>query len=318
MVSQVSKFIFCRLFYVLVLINIGGQYALADKENNKKIYTVGFAQDTLANDWRRAQVNELTKQFKKHRNIKFIVTDAGGNSAKQIQDIEDLAHQKVDILITSPRDGRASTPAISRVYKQGIPVVLITRSITTNDYTSLISPDDYDIASKAAVFLAKKLSGKGNILMLQGVPTATTAIARTKGFLDTIKKYPGIKVTAIKVGNYLRSDAIRVTEAAIMEKVPFDAIYSQSDSMAVGARLALKKSGIAAKDKIIVGIDYINEARDAIKAGNQAASFIYPICAKETAAVVLKILKGKKVAKKISVESKLITKNNVNSISPIF
>ena len=274
MVSQVSKFIFCRLFYVLVLINIGGQYALADKENNKKIYTVGFAQDTLANDWRRAQVNELTKQFKKHRNIKFIVTDAGGNSAKQIQDIEDLAHQKVDILITSPRDGRASTPAISRVYKQGIPVVLITRSITTNDYTSLISPDDYDIASKAAVFLAKKLSGKGNILMLQGVPTATTAIARTKGFLDTIKKYPGIKVTAIKVGNYLRSDAIRVTEAAIMEKVPFDAIYSQSDSMAVGARLALKKSGIAAKDKIIVGIDYINEARDAIKAGNQAASFI--------------------------------------------
>ena len=317
MAIQSFKFIFIRVLYVLVFINIGIHQALAEKTNNK-IYTVGFAQDTLANDWRRAQVNELTKQFKKHPNIKFIVTDAGGNSAKQIQDIEDLAHQKVDLIITSPRDGRASTPAISRVYKQGIPVVLITRAITSNDYTSIVSPDDYEIASNAAKFIAKKLSGKGNVLMLQGVPTATTAIARTKGFLDTIKKYPGIKVTGIKVGNYLRSDAIRVTEAAIMEKIPFDAIYSQSDSMAVGARLALKKSGISAKDKLIVGIDYINEARDAIKAGEQAASFIYPTCAKETAAVVLKILKGKKVAKKIRVESQLITKNNVYSISPIF
>ena len=317
MAIQSFKFIFIRVLYVLVFINIGIHQALAEKTNNK-IYTVGFAQDTLANDWRRAQVNELTKQFKKHPNIKFIVTDAGGNSAKQIQDIEDLAHQKVDLIITSPRDGRASTPAISRVYKQGIPVVLITRAITSNDYTSIVSPDDYEIASNAAKFIAKKLSGKGNVLMLQGVPTATTAIARTKGFFDTIKKYPGIKVTGIKVGNYLRSDAIRVTEAAIMEKIPFDAIYSQSDSMAVGARLALKKSGISAKDKLIVGIDYINEARDAIKAGEQAASFIYPTCAKETAAVVLKILKGKKVAKKIRVESQLITKNNVNNISPIF
>lgn len=241
MANQSFKFIFSRILYVLVLINIGGQQALADKtHNNKKIYTVGFAQDTLANDWRRAQVNELAKQFKRHPNIKFIVTDAGGNSAKQIQDIEDLAHQKVDVLITSPRDGRASTPAISHVYKQGIPVVLITRSIISNDYTSKIAPDDYEIASKAAQFIAKKLSGKGNILMLQEVPTATTAIARTKGFLDTIKKYPGLKITAIKVGNYLRSDAIRATEIAIMEKIPFDAIYSQSDSMAVGARLALK------------------------------------------------------------------------------
>jgi ribose transport system substrate-binding protein len=317
MSSLLLKRTFPEFLCLLFLIFTFSQQALADKHTAKK-YTIGFAQDTLANDWRRAQVEELKAQFKKYPNINFIVTDAGGKSTKQIQDIEDLAYQKVDVLITSPRDGRASTPAIARVYKQGIPIVLITREITTDDFTSIIAPDDYAIARNAAKYMAKKLSGKGNILMLQGVPTATTAIARTKGFLDTIKKYPGIKVTAIKPANYLRGDAIRATESAIMEKIPFDAIYSQSDSMAVGARLALKKSGISAKDKLIVGIDYINEARDAIKKGQQAASFIYPICAKETADVVLKILKGKKVAKRVSVESKMITKDNVDKISPIF
>jgi len=305
-------------FHALLFIYLAGQ-AFADVSHpDNKIFTVGFAQDTMANDWRRAQVNQLAAELKKHPGIKFIVTDAGGKSARQIQDIEDLAHQKVDVLITSPRDGAASTPAIKRVYQQGIPVVLISRSITTDDYTSLIAPDNYQIASDAAEFIAKQLSGKGKVLILRGVPTASTAIARTRGFLDTIKRYPGIKVAAIKNGNYLRGDAIRATEEALFEKIQFDAIYAQSDSMASGARLALKKAGISPKGKLIVGIDYINEARKAIRSGEQTASFLYPTAAKQTADIVIKILHGKQVAKKITVKSKMITKDNVERVAPIF
>lgn len=319
MKKQPQNSFFNYIFYILVLLGLCQPVFSAGKaEHKNESFTVGFAQDTLANDWRKAQVSKLQAEFKKHPNIKFIVTDAGGKSTKQIHDIEELAHQKVDVLITSPRNAVSSTPAIARVYKQGIPVVLITRSITTDDYTSLITPDDYKIAGNAAEYIAKKLSGKGTILVLRGVPTATTAIARTKGFMDKIKKYPGIKVTAIKDGNYLRGDAIRATEAAINEKIHFDAIYAQSDSMAAGARLALKKAGISPKDKLIVGIDYISEAREAIRAGNQAATFLYPACAKETADIVIKILHGISVPKKVHVKSKMITKENVNKISPIF
>lgn len=318
--SLFIKFRFAAsLIYILfIFLTVASASAQADTNHAKRVYKVGFAQDTMSNDWRRAQANALAAEFKKHPNIKFILTDAGGNSAKQIQDIEDLAHQKVDILITSPRDGVMSTPAISRIYKQGIPVVLITRQIASNDYTSLISPDDYEIASNAGNFLAKKLSGKGSIFIIRGVPTATTAIARTQGFLDAIKNYPDIKIAEMKDGNYLRGDAIRVTEKLLMDGVKFDAIYAQSDSMAVGARLALKKAGISPKDKLIVGIDYIKEAQDAIRSGEQLASFVYPICAKETAQVVLDILNGKKVPKKVTVKSSLITKANVKNIKPIF
>ena len=313
-----SRFYATLNFIIFLFLTASCTSVHADTDQSKRIYKVGFAQDTMSNDWRRAQANALAAEFKKHANIKFILTDAGGNSAKQIQDIEDLAHQKVDVLITSPRDGVMSTPAIARIYKQGIPVVLVTRSIASNDYTSLVAPDDYMIASNAADYLAKKLSGKGSVLIIRGVPTATTAIARTQGFLDRIKKYPAIKIAAIKDGNYLRGDAVHVTEKALLDGIKFDAIYAQSDSMAVGARLALKKSGISPKDKLIIGIDYIKEAQDAIQSGEQLASFVYPTCAKETAKVVLDILKGKKVPKKITVKSKMITKANVRNITPIF
>jgi len=315
MAKKTLKIIAQRLLYFVLLTGNMG-YAFAVSPTNT--YTVGFAQDTLANDWRMAQVNALRVEFSKFPNIKFIVTNAGGDSAKQIRDIEDLAYQKIDILITSPRDGATSTPAIARVYRQGIPVVLITRSITTDDYTSLIRPDDYTIARNAAKFIASKLNGKGKVLILQGVPTASTAIARTKGFLDTIKQFPDIQVSAMKIGNYLRSDAIRVTEEVLLSGVHFDAIYAQSDSMASGARLALKKAGISPKDKLVVGIDYIQEAREAIRSGEQAASFLYPTSARETAQVVIKILSGDVVPKKVHVESEMITIDNVDSIAPIF
>ena len=86
-------------------------------DNTTRQYLVGFAQDTLANDWRLTQVNELKKALEKAPNIKLIVTDAKGQTAKQISDIEDLISNKIDLLITSPRDAMALTPIVSKVHK---------------------------------------------------------------------------------------------------------------------------------------------------------------------------------------------------------
>ncbi|MBE0508667.1 MAG: LacI family transcriptional regulator, partial [Marinospirillum sp.] len=44
-------------------------------------FVVGFAQDTLANDWRKVQVQEVQAVLAQHPNIQFIVTDAQGQTA---------------------------------------------------------------------------------------------------------------------------------------------------------------------------------------------------------------------------------------------
>ena len=286
--------------------------------SNKKQYVVAYAQDNMANDWRAAQIKQLQEELAKHPLIKFVYTDAKGNTASQIKNIEDFMHKKVDILMTSPRDGKLMTPVISKVYNSGIPVILVTRTIESNDFTSFVAPDDREIAKQAAVFIADRLNGNGNVLVLKGVPTTTTAIQRTEGFMKEIKKYPGIKIAAVKVANYLRADAIRVMEEVIFEATKYDAIYAQSDSMASGARLAMIKSGIDPSTKIIVGIDYISEARDAIRNGTQTASFLYPTSAREAVSVVLDILGNKKVSKRVKVDSQLVTRDNVDKIAPIF
>jgi ribose transport system substrate-binding protein len=309
-----------RLWYLLILLQLfPWQFSAAEQTTSKQqIFTVAYAQDNLKNDWRATQVKRFVEFFSAYSNIRFIYTDGQGSTAKQIQDIEDLIHSKVDILMTSPRDSRAMTAVVRKAYRQGIPVVLVTRNIESNDYSSFIAPNDVGIARQAARYMAKQLNGKGRILILKGVPTATTAIARTQGFMHEIKKYPGISIVATLDGNYLRSDAIKVTQTALEQGLQFDAVYAQSDSMATGVRLALKKARINPADKIIVGIDYIREAREAILKGEQTASFVYPMSVKQAGNVVLKILAQKKFPKRVLVPSQLVTRSNAPSVTPTF
>ena len=286
--------------------------------NKQRILLIGFAQDTMSNDWRIQQVNDVKNELARHSNIRFISTDARGQTAKQILDIKNLVNQGIDLLITSPRDGKALAPVVSSTYKKGIPVILLSRKVESDNYTTFIGPDNLAIGKQAALALAKKLKGKGRIVILEGIPTSTTAIARTQGFKEGLSSYPALKVVATKTANYLRAEAIHATEEVLKSKIGFNAIYAHSDGMATGARMALMKAGIKPGSIRIVGIDYIKEAREAIRRGEQEATFTYPTGGKEGAHYALKILKGQNVPKRIQIKSIKVDKNNVEQVKPIF
>jgi ribose transport system substrate-binding protein len=304
----------CKLFLIVSLLFLVTTLTHADE---KKV-VVGFVQDTLANDWRLHQVMELKHALEDVPNIEFKYEGAKGDPALQILKTENMINRGVDILVSSPRDPAMMTPVLSRAYRKGIPVVLLTRSIDSQDYTSFITPDDEAIARQSARYLSRKLKGKGRVVMIRGVPTATTVKFRTEGFVGELKKYPGMKLVATIDGNYLRQDAIHAMEKLLDSGVRFDAIYSQSDSMAVGARLVMRKRGMNPSRFIIVGIDYISEAQEAIRKGEQSASITYPTCGRQAAEIIKRIIAGKKVARHIRVPSRLVTHNNVDKVTPIF
>ncbi len=286
---------------------------------DNQAFVIGFAQDDLTNDWRAAQVRDFRNALAAYPQIQIVVTDAQGQTARQIKDIEDLAQKNIDILVTSPRDAQAMTPVISQVYRSGIPVILLSRHILNEDYTVFIGASNRAIAQQAAHFFGEYADKSPlNILILQHIPSSTPGIERTQGFLDAIQAYPQIKVAAIKRADSLRAMAIQAVEQSLQENIEFNAIYAQSDSMASGARLALKHAGIDPATIPTIGVDYIGEARAAIQAGEQAASFTYPTFGAEGAEYALKILQGISVPKQITIPSVLVTKDNVNNIEPIF
>lgn len=280
-------------------------------------FTVAFAQDTMTNDWRASQVNDVKEALQAYSDIRFIYTDAQKETSRQIKDIEDLAAAGIDVLISSPRDADIMTPILSDVYKKGIPVILLSRKIKGDDYTTYIHPDNKAIAGKAARFIADKLGNKGTVLMLKGVPSASSAISRSRGFYDEMKKHPGITVIE-KTANYLRGDAIKTMEELMAEGHLIDGIFAQSDSMAVGAIMVLQKYGVDTKKMVIVGIDYVKEGRELIRQGLMDASFKNPTGGQEAARAAAEIVHGREVPREIIIDSVMVTEENVNRIEPIF
>lgn len=288
---------------------------LASAEGNKKV--IAFAQDNLANDFRRAQVFEVRDAAAKNPNLEFVHSDAQGQTSLLIQQIEQFIEKKVSVLVLGTNDESAVVPAVSKAYRAGIPVIVLDRGIKGTDYTTFINSDNIKIGAIGAQYIATRLKGKGTVLLFEGLQTADVTQLRSKGFLDEIGKHPGIKVIK-RTGNYLRKDAVVEMEKLVSEGIHVDAIFSESDSMLSGVRMVLDKHGIDARSIVMIGCDYTNEARDAIRQGIQTGSVMFPLGGKQSVDTAIKILAGVTVPKHIVIPVKLVTKENVEQVSPIF
>lgn len=288
---------------------------LVDVEAGKPV--VAFAQDTMANDFRKAQVMEVRDAMSRHKEYNFVYSDAKGKTALLINQIEKFIHQKVDVLIVGTNDERAVVPVIDKAMSAGIPVIILDRGIKGDNYTTFINSDNYEIGKMGASYLASKLGGKGRVLLFEGLPNADVTKLRSQGFLDEIAKHKGISVIR-RTGNYLRRDAVSEMEKLVRKGIRVDAIFSESDSMLSGVRLVLRRYKIDPGSILMVGVDYTSEAQQAIRSGTQTGSILFPLAGTSSAEIAVSILKGKKVPKKISLPVKMITRQNVNQAKPIF
>lgn len=300
-------------YLFLILLTLSSPL-LASTENSK---VIAYAQDTMANDFRKAQVHEVRDQLSKHSGLRFIYSDGKGQISLMIRQIEHFIKQKVDLLIVGTNDERAIVPVVSKAYKAGIPVIILDRGILSKNYTTFIKYDNRKIGQVAGKFIAKKLKGKGQVLLFEGVPNIDVTKLRSKGFFDVINKYKNIKVIK-RTGNFLRKDSILEMEKVLKKGIHIDAIFAESDSMLSGIRLVLKRHKIDPASILMVGVDFISEAQQAIRNGSQLATVTYPLGGKKAVEIALKILKGKRVPKQVSIASKLVTKSNVNKVTPIF
>lgn len=278
---------------------------------------IAFAQDTMKNDFRKAQVFEVRDAAASHSGLTFTYSDAQGQTSLLIRQIEQFIEKKVDVLVIGTNDERAVVPVVRKAYKAGMPVIILDRGIQGSDYSTFINSDNVHIGAMGGEYIAQKLNGKGMVLLFEGLQTADVTQLRTKGFMDEMSKYPDIKVIK-RTGNYLRKDALLEMEKLLAQGVRVDAIFSESDSMLSGARVAMETNKIDPRTVISVGCDYTSEARDAIRKGTQTASILFPLGGFKTVEVALKLLAKEPVPKHVVNPVKLVTKENVDHVPPIF
>ena len=289
--------------------------AAVGAEEGRKV--IAFAQDTMANDFRRAQVEETRAEAARYPELQFVHSDARGQTSLLIRQIEQFTEQRVDLLVVGTNDEKAVVPAVSQAQRSGIPVVILDRGIEGRQYTTFIHSDNLRIGALGAREIARRLKGRGLVLLFEGLPSADVTQLRSKGFLDEIGRHKDIRVIR-RVGNYLRKDAVVEMEKLLAEGIRVDAIFAESDSMLSGVRLVLGKNGIDPKSIVMIGCDYTSEAREAIRQGTQTGSVLFPLGGRQTVTIARQILKGKSVPRHVVIPVELVTRDNVEKIAPVF
>jgi ribose transport system substrate-binding protein len=239
-------------------------------------FVVGFSQMESDNPWRLAQTKSLRDEAAK-RGVELVVTDAQGQTAKQVSDVEDLIARRVSVILLAPREYEGLAPALQAAKEARIPVILVDRQAAGTagtDYVTFLGSNFIEQGKRAAEWLAKTTNGQAKIVELAGTPGSSVAIDRAKGFRDELAKHPGMTILASQTGNFTRAQGERVMQNIAQSLgSQFTAVYAHNDEMALGAIQALKSAGRKpGKDVTVISIDGQRAALEAIQAGELAAT----------------------------------------------
>jgi len=244
----------------------------ACSEKKKDHLVIGVSMLSMQNEFIQ-QVADALEKSAKTANVELIVVDAERSSLKQVEQVESFISQQVDAIILNPCEFEASSPAVEKAQKAGIPIVNVNSS-TKSKPDAFVGSDDAESANMAMELIAKHLNGKGNVLMIQGYMGQAAQLDRERGAKAVFAKYPGLKLLASQTGEWDRAKSMSLMENWIQSfGDQIQAVFAQNDEMGLGALQALMD---AKKDAqvYVVSVDGIQDALKSVEQGNLDATLI--------------------------------------------
>jgi ABC-type sugar transport system substrate-binding protein len=295
--------------------------AKTNPSGDAKPLVVGFSQIGAESDWRKANTESI-KSEAANRGIELKFSDAQQKQENQIKAIRTFIQQKVDVIAFAPVVESGWRPVLEEAKAAGIPVVVSDRrpDVPEDLYVSFIGADFIKEGEMAADWLIEKTGGKAVIAELTGTPGSAPANDRKKGFENKISAQPNMKIVYSQTGDFTRAKGKEVMEALL--KTPtgkqITALYAHNDDMALGAIQAIEEAGLKpGQDIIIVSIDSVKAALEAIKAGKLNCSVeCNPLLGPILFDTIAKIKKGETVEKRIVVPDELFDATNVEEKLP--
>lgn len=250
-----------KSLFVLVLIILPILFLNCSKQNQTtQSKVIGVSLLTRGHIFYRDLEEGLVSEAK-NNNYELVITSAEFDLGKQIAQIEDFIARKVDAIIVCPVDSKGIGSGIKSANAAQIPVFTADIAAQEGTVVSHIASDNVAGGRLAGEYLAKALSGKGNVAIINH-PAVTSVLDRVQGFKEAIAKYPDIKIVSDVSGRGVRDVSLQATTDVLQAHPDLTGIFGINDDSALGALDAVqqyKRSGI-----VIIGYDATPPAVDAI------------------------------------------------------
>ena len=263
----------------------------------QKKHVIGLSQCMLDDAWRQAMINDMRIEASNYDDVEIIIKDAQNNNETQIQQIRDLIRQKVDVLIISPYQSEPITAVAEEAYRAGIPTIITDRKVNTDQYTSFVVANNYEIGLAAGNYAANYLPPNAIILEIWGLTQTSPAQERHKGFVDALREREDLSFRKIE-GQWL-VDTARMELRKLEHPEQIDFVYAHNDMMAIAAReYFMAWDSIRGRELRIIGVDAVAGAGlEAVEDGRINASFLYPTGGEQVIRTAMRIIQGEPVDK---------------------
>lgn len=256
------------------------------------------------------------KAAKEYEGIKLTYTSPtkSDNIEEQTRMMEDIILQKPDGIVFVPVDYVALVPIVEKMNEAKIPVFNYCNQMAGGKYEIYVGSNDELLAYTIAKAAFEAIGNKGKVIIQDGVPGASTAQARHKGFMKAIEETPGIELLTTQPANYNRLMGMQVMENLLQRFPKIDVVLAANDEQALGCVEAIDAAGRLDEIKV-TGVDANTDAAQSILEGRLWASADYS--GHDQGYLVTKAaieyLNGNKIPKKIILPAKIVTKENAKT-----
>src|SRR2546422_9822630 len=168
---------------------------------------------------------------------------------QQIQVVEGFSSQGVNGIVLAPLDNRALVRPVEEAKRAGVPTVIIDSALESDAIVSFVATDNRKGGRLAAERMGELLGGKGKVLMLRYQEGSASTQDREDGFVEGLKKYPGIElISGDQYAGATRDTAKRASENLLNRFADqVQGIFTPNESSTAGMLLALQDIGKAGK-----------------------------------------------------------------------
>ena len=275
-------------------------------------YKIGVSMHFMRDDYATSVVRSIRSTFGAVPGATVVVTDANGEAAKQLADMENLVIQKVNAIIVVPIDEKAILPGIRKANAGAIPVIAITHIPNATVASTIAANGDFANGKASGELLRTSLGGKGKIAII-GLPYSLWRIDERERGLREALAGSNIQVVARQAG-VEQAKIQDIVSGILIANPDLAGIWCAFSNQVIGAADALRQSG--KRSIVLTGIDADRSIIERIEKGwvtGTAAQF--PIEHGRLAAqAALKFLNGQSVAATYEVPVGIVTKANAEDM----
>lgn len=230
----------CFLLAALLLLVAG-----CGKDSGKKL-RIGISIPAATHGWTGGVVWSAERAKKnleaENPDLQVIVTSSA-NTADQVNRIENLIARNVDALVVLAQEPGPISDICAKAARQGIFLVVVSNPLDQPVQDVFVNGDNRSFGAAAAKAMGRILGGKGDILMMEGVPCPINT-DRVESFRETLsKEFPGIRILESQAAWWNTEKGLSLMENYLQKYPKIDAVWAGDDDVLIGALKAYEESG---------------------------------------------------------------------------